>query len=164
MTEIWKPIKYYEGLYEVSNFGRIRKGERLKAQNKNNSGYFLVTLYKNNIKHIYLVHRLVAETFISNPNNHPCVNHKDENKENNRVDNLEWCTRKYNINYGTCIERITKSNGKKIIQRDKNGNIVGEYDSIIGAARITGVSNGNIGDCLHDRRKTAGGYLWEYGT
>jgi len=164
MEEIWRPIKNFEGLYEVSNFGRVKREGRLKAQHKNNSGYFLVNLYKNNIQHTYLVHRLVAEAFIENPNNYQCVNHKDEDKENNNANNLEWCTRKYNINYGTCAERIGRAHSKSVIQIDKNGNIVEKYDSILCAERMTGISNGNIGDCLRGRRKTAGGYLWEYAT
>ena len=125
-------------------------------------GYFLVDLYKNNKRHQRLVHRLVSEAFIKNPDNLPCVNHKDENKANNRLDNLEWCTQKYNMNYGSCPERIGRANSKGVIQFDKEGNIVGKYSSIICAERMVKISQGSIGDCLHGRRKTAGGYLWQY--
>ena len=103
-----------------------------------------------------------SSQFIGNPNNYPCVNHKDENNANNSADNLEWCTQKYNMNYGTCPERIGKANSKSVIQLDKEGNFVGKYISISCAEQMTKISQGSIGDCLHGRRKTAGGYLWQY--
>ena len=164
MREIWADIKGFEGLYEVGSNGNIRRknSERYLSQRKNNKGYFLVDLYKNNKRHQRLVHRLVSEAFIKNPDNLPCVNHKDENKANNRLDNLEWCTQKYNMNYGSCPERIGRANSKGVIQFDKEGNIVGKYSSIICAERMVKISQGSIGDCLHGRRKTAGGYLWQY--
>lgn len=113
MTEIFKEVKGYEGLYEVSNLGNVRslrKGIILKpAKNQN---YKQVLLTKNKEHKIYLVHRLVAETFIPNPNNLPQINHKDENGNNNNVNNLEWCDSKYNNNYGTKNKRasITRRN------------------------------------------------------
>lgn len=176
MREIFKPIKNFEGLYSVSNFGVVKREktenksgtgnyareEHVLKQRKNNKGYLLVDLYKNNKRNQCLVHRLVAETFVENPNCYTCVNHKDENKENNNANNLEWCTQKYNMNYGTCPERIGKANSKSILQFDKQGKLVGKYVSISCAERMTGISNGNIVDCLHGRRKTAGGYLWQY--
>ena len=113
--EIWKDVKGYEGLYQVSNLGRIkslgnlqnRKEKLLKINIRN--GYCTTYLYKNNKKKSFLCHRLVAEAFISNPDNLPQVNHKDENKLNNCVENLEWCTAKYNVNYSSakpilCVE------------------------------------------------------------
>ena len=121
--EIWKDYKEYEGLYQASNLGRLRsldrwvskngsmqfiKGRILKLGN-HNKGYLSVGLCKNNKEKTYLVHRIIAETFIPNPDNLPFVNHKDEDKTNNSVDNLEWCDAKYNTNYGTAIERISKS-------------------------------------------------------
>jgi hypothetical protein len=176
MREIFKDIKGFEGLYAVSNLGNVKRHtteakngtgnyyrkEHLLKQRKNNKGYFIVDLFKNNIRHQYLVHRLVAQEFIENINNYPCVNHIDENKENNNADNLEWCTQKYNMNYGTCAKKIAEANGKRIIQLDKSGNFVGKYISILCAERMTKISQGSIGDCLHGRRKTAGGYLWQY--
>ena len=162
MREIWEEAIGFEGLYEISKSGKVKKKDRLLRQRKNNKGYFLVDLYKNGIRHQLLVHRLVAQAFIKNPNNYPCVNHKDENKENNNADNLEWCSQKYNMNYGSCPRRIGEANSKSVIQHDKNGNVVGKYNSIICAERMTGISNGSIGDCLHKRRKSAGGYLWQY--
>ena len=109
MKEIWKDIKGYEGLYQVSNFGRVKSSTKILANRLSKRGYYIVTLYKNAKGVTKTVHRLVAQAFIPNPDNLPQVNHKDENKLNNRVDNLEWCTAKYNINYSSakpilCVE------------------------------------------------------------
>lgn len=127
MQEAWKDIPNFEGYYQVSNFGRIRSITR-KAKTKilNNNyrtikgqlispaktkdGYLKVSLSKKHKRYYFRVHRLVANAFLSNPNNYPVINHKDENKLNNRVDNLEWCSIKYNCNYGTRNERISKAN------------------------------------------------------
>lgn len=127
MNEIWKSVVGYENLYEVSSFGRVRsvdrttigktafsddslyhfKGKILKQGNRKTSGmpYKQVVLYKNKEHKTVAVHRLVAEAFIPNPDNLPQVNHKDENPSNNNVSNLEWCTCKYNVNYGTATDR-----------------------------------------------------------
>jgi hypothetical protein len=124
--------------------------------------YLCVTLCLHG-KHINtIVHRLVAKSFLPNPYDYPEVNHKDENKLNNCVDNLEWCTKKYNINYGTAIYRSANNRGKKIIQLDKNNNFINSYNSLMDAERITGISNGNINACCKGKRKTAGGYIWKY--
>lgn len=113
--EIWRPVVGYEGLYEVSSYGRVRSLDRYDNRNCFRKGelmnffygcgYLKVVFSKNGIVKKYLVHRLVAQAFIPNPDNLPQVNHKDEDKTNNMVDNLEWCTAKYNINYGTSKER-----------------------------------------------------------
>lgn len=175
MREIFKPAKGYEGIYSVSNLGTVRReknfaksgtgnyqrDEHIIKPRENNKGYLIVDLYVCNVRHQVLVHRLVAQTFLENPWLLPCVNHKDENPKNNNVDNLEWCTHKYNANYGTSRERIAKANSKKVVQYTKDGKLVKEHSSIIGAQRETGISNGSIGDCLHNRRKSAGGFLWE---
>ena len=115
MKEVWKDIKGYEGLYQVSNLGRIKSVDRIIKRKKNGdyfqkgrilnlqiakNGYYICKLSYQNKKPSKNVHKLVAEAFISNPNNYPCINHKDENKLNNNVNNLEWCTCKYNNNYG----------------------------------------------------------------
>lgn len=121
-TEIWKDIEGYEGLYQVSNMGNIKRvehedyrcrqgyrvfKERILKPYISTKGYKRVNLSKNNKKKEVPVHRLVAMAFIENPNNYPQINHKDENKFNNNVDNLEWCTCKYNNNYGTKSQRIS---------------------------------------------------------
>lgn len=107
--EEWKPIKEFEGLYEVSNFGQVRnnKGQILKPAIKKGhaTNYKVVSLFKDGKGHTKTIHRLVAEAFIPNPNNLPCVNHKDEDGTNNFPNNLEWCTKQYNTNYGTAQER-----------------------------------------------------------
>ncbi len=113
------------------------------------------------------VHRLVARTFIPNPDNLPEVNHKDENRLNNNVENLEWCSRIYNAQYGTNGERISKSlrerNLRKIYQFDKFGNFVAEHSGLTSAGEAIGKKNlGNLWSCLNNRAKTAYGYVWVY--
>ena len=107
MKEIYKDIKNYEGLYKISNMGNVLslKTNKLLKINKITNGYCAVQLCKNGKRKLFLVHRLVAEHFISNPNNYNEVNHKDENKHNNTAKNLEWCTRKYNMNYKNLPKR-----------------------------------------------------------
>ena len=110
MKEIWRTIKDFQ-MYEISTFGRVKSlytNKILKSykSSKSAKGYYMqVSLYKNHKKHKENIHRLVANTFIPNPNNYPIINHKDENPSNNYIDNLEWCTYKYNCNYGTGVER-----------------------------------------------------------
>ena len=119
--EEWRDIKGYEGLYKISSYGRVysyHKRDTLKLNYNNKNGYYSVKLSKSNICKKFLVHRLVAESFIPNPNNYPQVNHKDENKQNNYVDNLEWCTAKYNCNYGGHNEKLSKSLKGRVINED----------------------------------------------
>ena len=110
IIEEWRPVVGYEGLYEVSNIGQvinIKTGHILK-QHKDKDGYWVLSLKRDKYK-TYFAHRLVAQAFIPNPDNLPMVNHKDEDKTNNNVDNLEWCTAKYNSTYGTARERAAKT-------------------------------------------------------
>lgn len=109
--EVWKDVVSYEGLYKVSNIGRVKslKGtEKILKTHQVRDGYLTVMLYKDKIPKRMSVHRLVAIAFIPNKNNYPFVNHKDENKKNNHVENLEWCTNEYNMSYGTLGERISE--------------------------------------------------------
>lgn len=178
MTEIWKPVVGYEGLYEVSNLGRVRSVERtvkgvdgkvsrrisvVLSCYKNDRGYCLVGLCRNNRSKCFRLHRLVAMAFIPNPDNLPEVNHKDENKLNNRVDNLEWCTRGYNVRYGTAKYRIGKASWVPVVSIDKNGNET-LYESMTAAAKITGIRDSSIGQCCsnYGNHKTAGGLRWRY--
>ena len=115
MNEEWRDIKGYEGKYQVSSLGRVKslgnnksKKEKILKPGKNKLDYLYVILCKNGESKGFLVHRLVAEAFVNNPNEYKCVNHKDENKTNNCVDNLEWCTHKYNNTYGTRLERVSE--------------------------------------------------------
>lgn len=138
MTEIWKPVKGYEGLYEVSNKGRVKSlkrysvrfghqkelvGEKLMSLHKSSEGYIIVHLSKDGERKSKSVHRLVAQAFIPNPHCYPLINHKDENKANNHVENLEWCTQEYNVNYGTAHKRartthkLNKIKGKTEIDK-----------------------------------------------
>ena len=147
MQEIWKPIQY-DG-YEISNFGRVKSYKYDKVNGKlmkpylDTKGYLQIDLSldgrkRNNRVHL-AIHRLVAQAFISNPNNLPQVNHKDEDKTNNCADNLEWCTNKYNCNYGNHVENIAKKTRMQIYSIDENGNV--EYfDGVRAAVRI--LSNG----------------------
>lgn len=117
INEIWKDCKGYEGLYQVSNLGRVWniKLQRYLKGSYDKDGYIRVNLTAKNGKvKTERVHRLVALVFLDNPNNYPQVNHKDENKGNNCVDNLEWCDAKYNINYGTRNDRMAKTQSRKI--------------------------------------------------
>lgn len=111
LFEVWKPIQGFEG-YEVSSYGRVwsNKKQQLLRPGKNKNGYLIVSLQKDGKGFTKYIHRLVSEEFILNVNNLPCVNHKNERKDDNRVENLEWCSYQYNINYGTGINRMLDTN------------------------------------------------------
>lgn len=120
--QIWRDIPNYEGLYQVSNTGRVRSlnyrrtaKTKVRKQGTNKLGYKNVNLCKDGKRKGYLVHRLVAQAFIPNPNNYPVVNHKDENPSNNTVWNLEWCTQEYNINYGNCKQKIKEAKSDNVL-------------------------------------------------
>ena len=160
--EIWCPIKGYEGIYEVSDQGRVRSmkfgKERILKPGKIQNGYLKVNLWKNGEMKQCKVHRLVAQTFIPNPQNLTEVNHKDENKTNNSVQNLEWCDRKYNCNYGTRNQRISKP----VLQFTKDGELVKEWKSATDVERNLGFYNGYISNCCNGRYKYAYGFIWKF--
>lgn len=169
--EEWKDIEGYEGLYQVSNLGRVKSlgngssnnsKERILKSYKNNNGYLRVFLCKEQIRKIYLVHRLVASAFIPNTDNLPQVNHIDEDKTNNRVDNLEWCDIKYNSNYGSRNIKVSKANSIPILQFSKTGEFIKKWESATQVERELGFNNGNIISCCKEKLKLAYGYKWGY--
>lgn len=172
-NEVWKDVVGYEGYYQVSDQGRVRSVDRIitcadgqirrcKSRilkfGKNWKGYLLITLSKDCQCKTYQVHRLVAEAFIPNPENKPEVNHKDEDKTNNCIDNLEWMTSKENNNYGTAIVRRSIKRGKPV-RCIETGEV---YYSANEAERQTGVNSSHIGEVCRGIQKTAGGYHWCY--
>lgn len=194
MKEIWKDIQGYEGRYQVSNLGRVRslsrkrwngytftnlEGRILKLRLNKNKGYLNVILYDGhrNGKTIE-IQRLVAQAFIPNPNNLPCVNHKDENPRNNKVENLEWCDYRYNNNYGNHNLKLSltkqkkkykiisikngRKTSKKVKQLDLNGKLLHVYPSQSEAARRTGSTQDGISGCCCGKHKSHNGYLWEF--
>lgn len=170
MAEIWRPVKGYEGLYEVSNEGRVKSLERYSVRfghqkelidekiispRKSGSGYMLVSLSKQGERKTKSIHRLVAQAFIPNPKSFPFINHKDENKTNNHVDNLEWCTPKYNVNYGTGRKRakathnLNKIKGKTEIDKA----LLKTHISKTALAQGLGVSHTTLRNWILDPRK-----------
>lgn len=158
MKEIWKPIEGFEGC-EVSNLGNVRNkyGKPFK-QFLNSKGYYRVSL---GTKRLHLVHRLVAKAFIENPNGYPIVNHKDENRTNNNVSNLEWCTHKYNSNYGTAPFRSSQKQRKPVVQILPTGERI-YWESLRAVERELGYPHNNISLACRGRYKKAYGCLWEY--
>lgn len=173
MKEIWVPVKGYIGLYEVSNLGRVRslnynhsRKTKLLKQRKTKFGYMRVGLFKNYKQKTFFVHRLVAEAFIPNWFNYQQVNHIDEDKTNNHVDNLEWCTAGYNTNYGTRNEKVSvkMTNGKLskgVLQFTLDGEFVREWSSTREAER-NGYNHGDIGLCCRGVYKQYKGFVWKY--
>lgn len=186
--EIFVDIEGYEGLYQVSNFGRVKSlkdnhgnpREKILKFWKNRGGYLLVNLHKNRKGKTYTVHRLVANAFIENPNNLPMINHKDENPLNNCVDNLEWCDAKYNNTYGSRITKavantnyktIGKKNAEKLTNRqdlskqvyqyDLNGNLIKIWQSTHECGR-NGYDRTCVSKCCIGKLKTYKNYIWSY--
>lgn len=182
--EIWKSVGIvkgvnFTGLYEVSNFGRVRSLDRLcehidgrKRHLKgkilkllpNGKGYLMVSLHKNNLAIQVQVHYLVLQTFKPNPDPkiYTEINHIDENKRNNYLNNLEWCTRQYNNTYGTKIERTAKSHQKPVILLDLQRNFIKKFDSVKDAAEFLGCTPRNISVCIKKQMKVLKRYRCEY--
>lgn len=166
--EIWKNVKDYEGIYYVSNLGNVKriyknKKERLLKPSFDKCGYLKARLSKNNKSIQKFIHRLVAEAFIPNPNNLPQVNHKNEIKTDNRVENLEWCTQKYNILYGTAKIREAKTKHRYYVEQyDLNGNFIKKWHSLKDIEKNTKYKKNNIQQNCLGNNKTAYGYLWKY--
>lgn len=160
MMETWKDIKGYDGLYQVSNLGRVYglTANKVVKPHLNNSGYLRVDLYKGGKGKRFFVHRLVAETYIPNPNNYPQINHKDENKTNNQVTNLEFCDEKYNNNYGTGQQRSAEKHKKAVFCAE----LKRSFKSITEASRKTGICLQSISMCCCGKYKTAGNFHWRF--
>ena len=166
MIEIYKTIEGFPN-YQVSNLGNVksinyRHTNKEKVLNPSlRRNYYSVQLYNKNGLKVCNIHRLVAEAFIPNPNNLPIVNHKDENKLNNYAENLEWCSQKYNCNYGERNEKIGNRVRKKITQYSKKGEKIKEWRSLIDASKTLNISISDISLCCRGKLKSAGGYKWE---
>ena len=168
--ETWKEIAGYEELYEVSDQGRVKSlnynhtgKEKILKPRMNSCGYFLVQLCKDGVVKQCLIHRLVAEAFIPNPNNLETVNHKDEVKTNNVASNLEWMSQKDNTNYGTRNKRIAEARSKQVQMFDKStGELLATFPSTHEAARVPGICQSSIVMCCNGKYKSTGGYIWRY--
>lgn len=171
MKEIWKDIDEYKGLYQVSNLGMIKSllysnqyitkiQSKILKQEITKENRCQVTLYKDNISKRFRVHQLVAKAFVPNPNNLKEINHKDENPLNNKADNLEWCTHKYNCNYGSFGKRISKKLSVPVYQYSKNKIFVKKWNSINEASKFYNTKH--ISCVCKGLRKTAKNFIWSY--
>lgn len=178
MKEAWKDIAGYEGLYQVSNLGRVRSLDRyvphklfgkkfckgcMMSTHINNAGYITVNLCKRNKYTSYDIHRLVASAFLENSERLPEVNHVDENKRNNRIDNLEWVTKQQNEWHGTKRIRQAEKIKKVVMQYTVDGTLIKEWESPTDAElRISGKTTGAISHCAKGKTNAAYGYIWRY--
>lgn len=187
IEEEWKDIPGYEGLYQASSFGRVKaiqriihyrngkiihRKERVLSLLDSYGQYYTVGLIKDKKHKTWNVHRLVAMAFIPNPNNLPCINHKDENKYNNLVGNLEWCSYSYNTKYNNAMRtRLDTRNSnqsrgceKKVYQYDLQNNLIKVWESVTSISKTLGYKTSNISSCCLNKqyRKTAYGYKWSY--
>lgn len=162
--EIWKNIKDYPN-YQVSNMGRVKslsnnktRKEKILKLHSDRNGYLFLSLSKDGKYKNIRIHRLVATAFIPNPNNLPEVNHRNEDKTDNRVENLEYCNRKYNINYGTRTEKTQKP----VLQFSKENNFIKKWNSATDVERELCFNKSSICMCCKGKRKSVGGYVWGY--
>ena len=182
IIEIWKDIKDFEGIYQVSNMGRVKSlarvilrnngikqtfKERIIRQGTNHQGYYMADLWKNGSRRTYPIHRLVATAFLDNPENKPCVDHINTDHTDNRVENLRWCTYKENSNNPLTIKHISKPRNwkikgiehwksKPVVQLTKRGELLKIYPNAYST------NTRHVGVCCKGERKTAGGYKWQY--
>ena len=178
IQEEWRDIKGYEGLYQVSDMGRVKSLERVIIRKNgtklpvkerilksgiDKDGYLRVALGNSKGKRkLFLVHRLVCKAFHENPENKPCVNHIDENKTNNTASNLDWCTVVENLNYGTRNVRSAKTRSKPVGQYTRNEELIRVWQSTNEVERQLGFNHSHISKVALGKRKTAYGYVWKY--
>lgn len=184
-NEEWQDIQGYEGLYQVSNYGRVKSlgriskrksrwggqytvvmKEKIKTPFKNNKGYYMIHLNNNGKESNLLIHRLVGKAFIPNPYNNPEIDHKNENKNDNKINNLTWCTRLYNNTKGVQSKDGRRNSSRfrmrPVRQYDLQGNLLNIYEGIRIAEEKTSIDNRNIVKCCKGKEKTAGGFIWRY--
>ena len=160
--EVWKPLYIQERIYYVSNTGRVKnKYNKILHAVVGSSGYEEICLCVNYKRYYKRVHRLVAQAFLPNPNNYPCINHINGNKLDNNVSNLEWCSTKYNVNYGNCIAKRANSKKKPVQRIDKDGKIY-TYLSATDAGKELGINPNFISRCCTGERKTLYGETWNF--
>ena len=164
-NEIWKDIPEYENLYKISSIGRVMSlnylntgKEKILKPRKEGKGYLKVTLSKEGEKKDFKIHRLVAQSFLDNPDNLPQINHRNEDKKDNRVENLEYCDAKYNNNFGTHTQRMAKAKSISVICVE-TGKI---YQSARDIQRQLVFNQSNISKCCMDKYKSAYGFHWQY--
>ena len=174
--EIWKDIKDYEGLYQVSNMGRVKSLERTVWNGRgyriipekilkgldNGYGYLFVILCKEGKDKNCRINRLVAQAFLPNPDNLPIINHKDEDKYNNHMDNLEWCSHSYNNTYNDRAKKAGKKLSKPVFSVDKESGLIMWWSSAREAERCTGINSSNIIKCCKGKMKSCGNHYWFY--
>lgn len=168
MEEIWRDISGYSGIYKVSNLGRVKRlpsllksgkmrEERIVTLSKNTSGYFTALLYANGKENRQLIHRIVAKEFLEAVDGKNEVNHLDEDKANNALNNLEWCNRKENVNYGTANARRSKH-----LAAISPDGVIKKFKSVSEASTTLGISQPQISQVLHNKRKTAHGHKFVF--
>lgn len=174
--EEWKDIFGYEGLYQVSTSGRIKsvarhttKGGIMKTYLSKDTGYIGLSLSKNGKVRYATIHRIMAEAFIPNPENKPCINHKNSIRNDNRIENLEWCTHSENnihaYKFGN--NKITKNHlsqktKKPVLQYDLSGNFIREFNSARTVEKLCNINHSNIRKCCIGKAKKANGFIWKY--
>ena len=174
--EEWRDIEGYKGLYQISSYGRVKSLERMKRNSRgyhkiperilkpyvSGHGYLQVQLYKEGNRKPYHVHRLVATAFLENTKGYTEVNHKDENKQNNHMDNLEWCSHSYNNSYNDKGKKAGKKISKPVYSVNKESGLITYWESAKVAGRILGIDSSHITKCCKGKMKSIGGFYWMY--
>lgn len=165
MQEIWKDIPDYEGLYQVSNLGKIRscKNNKVRKQVKQKSGYMRIILTKNSKQKATSVHILVAKCFVKNQNNYRYVNHVDGDKTNNKASNLEWVTASQNMKHALETGLIKPHPWSvKVSQYSLDGKLIKTWNRMADVARFLNCHHSQISDCCRGKQNTCKGYIWKY--